>query len=378
MTGRFIRAAAFGLLLLLAAPAVEAAPAPQAVADALTAAIAATGRATLAYGGVSGSGDSVTLSAVKLTSAGGHEVVSVPALILTGVADRQPGGFTAAGVAFDQGNATSRGKTTTWATAALTGVVIPTPDEVKSQATYRPFASAAIATLAFSGADIATPVEVASVTADVGDIVAGAPGSIRVHLAGIKLPMDLAANSVAGTVVGMLNYKTLTADVTMDSAYDTGAHTATLNGLVIDVTDVGKITISAKASGLSVGALADKDSAPAARSAARLDALSVRIDNAGVVERLLDMQAQMLGGTRADVKTQIIGGALPFALSFIDNAAFRDQFMAAMTTFLNDPHSFTVTFAPASPVPLGEVMRTALHRPGTLPDLLSPTVQANN
>jgi hypothetical protein len=106
--------------------------------------------------------------------------------------------------------------------------------------------------------------------------------------------------------------------------------------------------------------------------------MTVRLDNAGFVERMLDMQAQMLGGTRDDVRSQLVDGALPFALSFVKNVAFRDQFQAAVQTFLQDPHSLTITFAPAKPVPLGEVMRTAARSPTALPDLLSPSVEANN
>ncbi|HEY5081014.1 MAG TPA: hypothetical protein VII91_03675 [Bauldia sp.] len=374
----FVRSAALGLLFLAAAPAAEAGPAPQAVADMLAAAVAATGQATLTYAGVTGSGDTVTLSAVKLASTDGGDVVSVPSLVVSGVADRQPGGFTASGIAFDGGSATARGETAKWTTGSLAGVVIPTPDEIKGHGKFRPFKAVAMSALALSGTDIATPVVAASFAANIGDVVDGAPSTILVHVTGVKVPMELAANTLAGTLVGLLDYKTLLADVTMDSAYDTAAHTAAINALTIDIADVGKITIAGKASGFSVRALADSQHSADARAAAQLDALSVRLDNAGFVERLLDMQAKMLGGTRDDVRAQLVDGALPFALSFVDNAAFRDQFLAAVTVFLKDPHSLTITFAPAKPVPLGQVMRAAAHRPGTLPDLLTPTVEANN
>jgi len=277
-----------------------------------------------------------------------------------------------------RGSATARGETAKWTTGSLAGVVIPTPDEIKGHGKFRPFKAVAMSALALSGTDIATPVVAASFAANIGDVVDGAPSTILVHVTGVKVPMELAANTLAGTLVGLLDYKTLLADVTMDSAYDTAAHTAAINALTIDIADVGKITIAGKASGFSVRALADSQHSADARAAAQLDALSVRLDNAGFVERLLDMQAKMLGGTRDDVRAQLVDGALPFALSFVDNAAFRDQFLAAVTVFLKDPHSLTITFAPAKPVPLGQVMRAAAHRPGTLPDLLTPTVEANN
>jgi hypothetical protein len=106
--------------------------------------------------------------------------------------------------------------------------------------------------------------------------------------------------------------------------------------------------------------------------------MTVRIENAGFVERMLDMQAQMLGGTRDDVRSQLVDGALPFALSFVENEAFRTEALVALSAFLADPRSLTITFAPAEPVPLGQAIRTAARRPGALPDLLAPRMQANN
>jgi hypothetical protein len=75
---------------------------------------------------------------------------------------------------------------------------------------------------------------------------------------------------------------------------------------------------------------------------------------------------------------QLVYGALPFALSFVDNETFRTQFLAAAGAFLEDPRSFTVTVSPAEPVPLGQLMRTALRTPLELPDLLTANVAAND
>ncbi|HVY19869.1 MAG TPA: hypothetical protein VHA70_07265 [Bauldia sp.] len=369
-------AAAVGGLWLCAGAAL-AAPAPDAVGAMLTAAVAATGEATLTYAAASASGETVTLSDVKVATPGGS-VASVPAVVLSGVADRTGGGFTATHVSFDNGSATSRGDTTTWATASLDDVIVPSADEVKARAKVRPFAKVSAGGIAISGATLAAPIAIGSITTDVGPVVAGTPSNILVKASGVKLPTALLSNTMAGTIVSMLDYDTVDADVTMDSEYDTTADTVTVHLLSIDAAQIGKLTISGKASGLSLKGLTDKAKAKEARAAARLDGLTVRIDNAGVVERMLDMQAQLLGGTRDDVRSQLVDGALPFALSFVKNAAFRDQFQSAVAAFLKDPKSLTITFAPAQPVPLGEVVRTAGRSPTALPDLLSPTVQANN
>jgi hypothetical protein len=380
MTGMIWRSAACGLFLLLAAPAAEAAPTPQALADMLTAAVAAEGNGALTYASVAGSGDTVTLTGVKIASARGSDTVTIPSLVISGVADRQPGGFTAASIAFDGGSSTAHGETITWTTGAVTDAVVPTAAEVKALTSLRPFKTLALAKLAISSPDLSSPVAIASIDAAVGDVTGDAPSSVHVHIAGINVPTDVANGSMAGAVVGMLNYKSIVADLTLDSTYDVNAHTATLNTLTLDVADAGKITITGKASGISAGGLADadKEHAHAARADMRLDSFTVRVDNAGFVERMLDMQAQMIGGTRDAVREQIVDGALPLALSFVANQAFRDQVTAAVTAFLNDPHSLTISFAPATPVAFGDLVRAALHKPGTLPDLLGSSVQANN
>jgi hypothetical protein len=258
-------------------------------------------------------------------------------------------------------------------------VIVPSADEVKARAKVRPFARLNASGITLGGDSVAAPVAVGTVVVDVGPLVDDTPSNILVKATGVKLPTALIGNSMAGAIVAMLDYDTVDANITMDSAYDTKADTVTVHLLSVDAAGIGKLTVTGKASGLSLkGLTGDAAKSKEARAAARLDGLTIRIDNAGVVERMLDMQAQLLGGSRDDVRSQLVDGALPFALSFVKNAAFRDQFQSAVTTFLNDPKSLTITFAPAQPVPLGEVVRTAGRSPTALPDLLSPTVQANN
>ena len=378
MTGTFLRTAACGFLVIASLASARAAPDAEAVGKMLTEAVGATGETALTYDAASANGDAVTLTGVKLTATADGSVASIPALIVTGAAERQPGGFTATAFAFDAGTVTARGDSATWKTASFDDVVVPSADEIKAHVHVRPFKRVTFAGLNLSGADFAAPIDVASVSTDVGDAVEGAPSNILLRATGVRLPTALLTNSVINAIVGMLQYTEFLADVTMDSEYDSTADTITIHAFTIDAANVGKITIAGKASAFSVRGMMDREKSAEARAAARLDALTVRIDNAGFIERMLDMQAQLLGGTRDDVRAQLVGGALPFALSFVDNQAFRDQVQGAMTTFLADPKSLTITFAPATPVPLGKALRTAARSPATLPDLLAPTVQANN
>ena len=379
MTGTFFRSAACGLFLVATLAPARAAPDAETVAALMAAAVAATGEATLTYDSVAADGDTVTLTGVKLTAtAEDGNVVAVPALIVNGVSERATGGFTATRMTFDGGTAAARGNAASWTTAAVEEVVIPSAEEIKARATVRPFKRIAFAGLNLAGVDFAAPIDAATAAVEIGDVAADAPANVLLRATGVKLPTALLTNSLVNTVVGMLRYDEFLADITMDSEYDGARDTVIIHALTLDAANVGKITIAGKASAFSLRGLTDREKSAEARANARLDSLTVRIDNAGFVERMLDMQAELLGGTRDDVRAQLVLGALPFALSFVKEEAFRDQFLAAMTAFLENPQSLTVTFAPSTPVPLGKAMRTAARSPADLPGLLAPTVQANN
>ena len=353
---------------------------PVAVADLLAGAVGAAGDASATYEAAAGDAATVTITGFRATLADGT-VASIPLVVVSAILPRDAGGFTAGRIDLDGGTVTAADRMLTWATASIEDVVVPPADEVKSHPKVRPFRKLSVTSLSLGGGALSAAIAAATLGFEVDEILdGGPPAAVRMDATGVRLPAGLLGNSFAGVIVGMLNYREFLADVSMDGIYDTAANTASIDTLAIDVATVGKVDVAARASGLSIRALTSPDDeiSKAARANARLDSLRVRIDNAGFVERVLDMQAEMLGGTRDDVRAQIVNGALPFALSFVKNEAFRDEFRAAIAAFLADPRSLTIVARPAEPVPLGQVARAIVRAPMTLPDLLAPTVEANN
>lgn len=378
MSGKSLRLVACALFLLTIAAPARAVLAPERIAEMLAAAVTATGEAELAFDGTTADGDTVTVTGLKLSVAAEDSTVAVPTVVITGAAPREAGGFTAARIAFNGGTATSPDVSVTWRSATLDNAIVPSADEVKARARLRPFGR-----LTFTGLDIVDsrvpdPIAIAELTVEIDEITEGAPSDIRIRAAGARLPASIVTNPIGANLLSGLGYKEIVADVTMDSDYDVAADTVVVHALTIDAVDVGRIEMTARFSGLSFRGLSDPEEAAAARAAARLDAMTVRFDDAGFVGRMLDMQADMLGGTRDEVREQLVYGALPFALSFVEDVSFREQFLAAVSAFLEKPHSITVSVAPGAPVPLGQVVRTAVRTPTQLPDLLTPDVVAND
>ncbi len=377
MIGKALRSVACGLLLAATVTVAHAAADPQRIADLLAAAVAASGEGQLTYGAASADGATITISDVKLSLSARDGAVTVPKVVISGAAERQPGGFSADSVTFDGGSATSSRGGVTWQTATATGVVVPSADEAKARARMRPFTGLTLGSLSLSDAGVPDPVSVAALDVTLGDVAEGAPVDTVVKATGVSVPATFAANPIALAVLDRLGYDKVTADVSMESVYDPDADTVDIRSLTIDAADIGKIAMTGKFSGLSLHGLSDPTESKAARAAARLNAMTVRFDDAGFVKRMLAMQADMLGGSPDDVRSALVDGALPVALSFVDNASFRNSFLAAMATFLEDPRSLTLTASPKEPVPLGQVLRAALHNPLSLADLLAPDVVAN-
>lgn len=382
MPARFMRSALSGAVLTIAfsLPAYADLSA-QRVGELIAAAVDATEQAKMTFGSAEETVPGVyKLSDVRiLDSDGKGGEISIPSVSVSGASERESGGLLAERVTFDDGTATARGMTATWTTAALDNVIIPSTDEVRARLPLRIFERMTAGKSQISGGAVSQPVDIGSAQATISDASDGQPGVFSLTASAVRIPAALLSQTIAGAVIGMLKYDEFLADVEVRSIYDPASDEGTLETFNINVPSVGGISLAGKASGFSIADITspDEEVSKEARARARLANFSFRLDNAGFVERMLEMQAQMLGGTPDDVRNALVGGALPFALSFIKNEAFRKEFQTEVGAFLAAPKSLTITANPAEPVPLGQVLRNALRAPASLPDLLSPTVSAN-
>lgn len=372
-----LRLAFIGLGIALTSP-VFAAEDAESIARSFSDAVSASGRATVTYDQASSEASTVTLSNVVI-AAGDGSSVTIPSLVFSGVEPRQAGGFIADEVLANNGNIAGENRTVAWETATFGQVTIPSHDEIAAAASITPFLEVSLGALTLTDKRLAAPLTLASVSTTVTSAPDGSPAGLAVDADGLTIPVSLFAGSVPGMLLQMMQYQELVADIDLEGTYDAATDIGVLQTLTLDSRDAGKITVRGAFSGLALAEAASPDAeiSKDARADARLDRLSVRIDNYGFVERMLDAQASMLGGSRDDIRNQLISGALPLALSFVKNEPFRAEFLAAATAFLQNPQSLTIAFQPAEPVPLGQFVRTLTRSPTALPDLLSPAVEAN-
>lgn len=376
------RLAALGsfMFLVLAGASASAAPDAHAVADALVAAFGAPGKVVASYADATASGDAITITGFKVVQPKrtGREL-TVASIVIVGAAERQPGGYTAASMTLSDGVTSYRHRAVTWQTAVVDNVVIPTADEARSLSkAFLPFASASVSGIAIDGPEFAQPIDVPKIDISMTANANGEPNGATISAKDIHVPASaFSAPEVQGTMQG-LGYTDLVISADFDMAFDTNADTLTLRALDVDIADVGKLSITGAFSNVKVHGLVGSgaDGKPAPRQAPSLGALSIRFDNSGVIERALDMQAEIIGTTREDMANQwpmlfmlIVGGA--------GDMAFEEKLQTDLTTFLQSPKSITVTLAPPTPVPLDQVAHSFNGDRTNLPETLGVDISVN-
>jgi hypothetical protein len=369
------------LLVVSAMPALwqstaSAAPDARQVADALAAAAEATDRVKATYDNATASGDEITISGFKVVRSD-FKTITIPSVVVSGPMMREPGGFTATNISFDGGTAKRGEDVVAWKTATVDDAVVPSPDEIKAEADFRPFGKLLVSDLSIAESNLAKPItanEIRVVMDSDGD---GYPTTFAAQVSGIQFGVEvLEDRPQEKAIVDALGYKEFEVNVNAAGSFDRENAAMTLETLTINTVDVGTVSINARFAGMSPGKFAAAPLDMEKRSDAKLENLQIRFDNAGVVERALDMHAALIWGTRADAVAQV-NAALPLVLNFIGNDAFQAKAATAFKTFFDDPQSISFSATPREPVPLETILNTDRSALKTLPDLLGADVSAN-
>lgn len=103
----------------------------------------------------------------------------------------------------------------------------------------------------------------------------------------------------------------------------------------------------------------------------------IRFTDDTLTSKVLDYVAKNQGMRPADIANQA-KAVVPFALAQLNNPELTAQASQAVSAFLDDPRSLTVSARPAQPVPFAMLMATAMTTPVELTKSLAVTVTAND
>jgi hypothetical protein len=361
---------------LMLSTAAFAAPDAQKISDAFIAAAQARGEAKVTVESAKADGDNVTLSNVKMVAKQGGDV-TIPAIVIESPIERTSGGFTAASISFDAGKIVDEKTTISWDKGLFKDAIVPAPTEINSKAKITPFSNMEMSTISVVSTETPAPITVDGVNVSLGDVVEGAPNDGQLRVTGVTIPGEvLKSDEQTKDWVEQLGYDKLNFDVGIDGAYDNSKQSFTFRSISLDGKDVGKLVITGTFGGLPRDKLQDPDKLSELAATATVDNAKIRFDNAGIVGRVIAMQAKQMGATPEQFVEQI-SGALPLLLSVVGNQGFQDRIAMAATAFLKDPQSLTITAAPGNPVPIMQIFGAASTAPQTLPDVLAVDIQAN-
>uniref|UniRef100_UPI003BA9679F hypothetical protein n=1 Tax=Stappia sp. TaxID=1870903 RepID=UPI003BA9679F len=390
LTSRSALAMALAVPLVLPVPALAFEASGNDIADRFMEIMEAGNATVTGYDSVAESGDTVTITGLATTINEGDDAakLSIASTAITGGQLADDGGLSAGALAMTQVRVDGKDKgddiAITVETITIADPVLPSAASVGKAAagTVAPgYSRAELSDILIDAGDQGRiPVErvVARIDRMDGDL----PTSGSVDLEGIRISQDMLDDDEKETLAE-LGYEELTLSAGFSGDWDPASGRLDVTRLTMGGDTSATIDASLVLGGLTREVVEkldqsqeDPQQAMALMQGLTLERMTLRIDNASLVDRLLDSQAKSSGMSRADFVAQL-SGALPMMLSVLNNADFQTKVAAAGTTFLNEPKSLSAVASPANPLPLAQVMGTAMMAPQMLPDILNVTIAAN-
>lgn len=377
-------ATAVSLIALQASPALAFDPTGNEIADTFLSLLDAEDGTVESYGSVDGSGGNVTISDIVITKDGDEAgKVTIATTTLTDGEIQGDGRLKLSNLGLQNLELTADDGGMSLANLTVTGVLLPSPKELDADTPpvgpgYKTFEASSIEIRNEEGkvADIARVVS--SIDAMDGELPTAGQFSVTGATIDVKQIQSEESKSLTD-----LGYDTLTVDLEGSGKWDPETATLVVPELKIDAKQAASLTVSLSLGGVTrevVTQLNDTSRKPEEAMAivqnVTIDSAKIRLDDASLTGRILDQEAQKSG---VETPQYVAGltGTLPMMLGMLQNKELETQVTEAVTQFLNAPGSLELIAAPGAPVPLSQIMGTAMFAPQMIPQILSVGITAN-
>jgi hypothetical protein len=219
-------------------------------------------------------------------------------------------------------------------------------------------------------------VAIDSLRADLGGYVGAVPTKLGVKFAGLDVPTRLFPIRVLAGMLASFGNDRVVADGGANLAWNEATRDVTLDGLSLDMKDIGTVAGSARLTGLTRDALLESGSLLAALPGIVFTGGTFTFTDKSLIERGLASRAAAMKVDPVKLRTQL-ATAVPFMLGFLGNADFQKQVGPILKAFMLSPGTITATLAPPSPVPVPKIAETLRTEPQTLPTVLGVSVKGD-
>lgn len=359
--------------MTLPAHAIEAEPAAQALAAALT----GDSKAKVSFDSARDEGGNIRIEGLSVADGDGSGTVRFAIAVIQAPTEGGNGIFETPSITFSDG-AISGKSNGSIAGATLTNVTVLDPKEVKATGPGSGllFATAEAKDLKIARNDQPGELSVARVFVEVRSIVDNVPQDSFGTVEDITLPPEFFAQSKFKPET--IGYDKLTLDLSWDGVRDLAAKTMTIRDFTLSLQDGGEFSVTGIMGNLPEPSQLNDPNASSKAGATQVHTMTMRYDDKSLAGRIMDMLAKQQGITREAYANQI-AAALPFLLISmpINNPEFQTEVAGALGAFLKDPRSLTVKLEPTAPVSGQDIMGIMQSSPQTLPDKLNASVTAN-
>lgn len=383
-------AGALALLCILPAQSWAAADA-QALADALKRQFDKNGT-TLMIGSAAADGDDVILTGVSVKP-GEADAAEIGDIRLQDVSETDTG-FRIGTIAAPEFSISNDGKTLDFGGAAITGLQVPKENETDPVRQISVLMEGAtMGPLRVSEGD-ATVFKMDGIVYTASAYEPGQPLITDMAIKGMEADMTKLPDEKSRAVMQALGYTTLSGGMTMKGSWNPVDGRMEITEWMLDVTDAAALNITMDIGGFTTAFIQQMQDIAAKQESGEMNeqamgfammglmqqlsfnGAQIALDDASLTGRVLDFMAAQQGAKREDI-VNMAKGMTPILLSQLQNPAFASMAAQAISEYLDNPQSLTVTAAPDAPVPAPQIMGAAMGAPQTIPDILAVKVTAN-
>lgn len=351
---------------------------------------------SIAADGVDIDGTTVTLKGASFKATGMQDSVPLGDITMSDV-EEEDGGYTIGEVAFPDVDIDKDGVAIAAADLTLSGVEVPadaTKGDLGSLLFYKS-AHAGALSVTKDGAQVFS-IENADATMSKRDDKSGLDFDAKIN--GVKADLSKVDDPKSKDAIAALNLQQINGAIAMKGSWAIGPGTIDITEYSFDFKDIGKLNLAFSISGYTpafaksmqdalktVRANPNQQEAQQSAGLAMLGLLQqltfnsaqIRFDDASITARALDFAGKQQGVTGKQL-ADTLKAMTPIMMAQLNVPELQNAVSTAVSAYLDNPKSLTVTAAPGKPVPVPMIIGAAMGAPQSIPQVIGLKVSSND
>ncbi|WP_417684047.1 hypothetical protein [Roseibium sp.] len=206
-----------------------------------------------------------------------------------------------------------------------------------------------------------------------GGFVSNIPTRTSVIVDGVTLPTSHVEDPSLRTILEGLDLQEIEINHALSVKWDPESLDLTISNASIHVLEGGTASLSLTLGNVPRSLFTTPQLAEIALAGATVKSGAIRLRGGALLNALLDEQASTAGVSR-ELFAEGLTEAARGELAIFAGSPFEASLIAALRSFFQDPDEIEVELAPATPVPVTELLGMALSAPQAIPDRLGVRV----